>query len=304
MDKSEYNRLTAKIKLEIKKFKSSKWQNFCSNLNSLKQSDAKLWKAINTIDSSKKQPQKETCIEDNYGNLTKNGNETSTIFADYLEEIFKQTNDPSFDKTNFNRIKSKIKNLFQSNEAEILLTSSDEIKLTIKEKVGHHGAPGKDKITNKALKHLPEIYFPLITDLFNSSIKLSYVPKAWKQALVVMIPKPQKNHSKKSNHRPISLLTTLSKLLERIILTRIQKWLDESELLANIQSGFRSGRQTKDHILRIIQAGAVAFNKDQYLGAIFVDIEKAFDKVWHEGSKLKLFCKHAKLIENKFNKSV
>ena len=62
----------------------------------------------------------------------------------------------------------------------------------------------------------------------------------------------------------------------------------KSGLLANVQSGFRSGCQTKDHILRILQAGAVAFNKEQYLGALFVDIEKAFEKVCHEGLLYKL----------------
>ena len=71
------------------------------------------------------------------------------------------------------------------------------------------------------------------------------------------------------------------------MLVRILTWLESSNLLAICQSGFRKGRQTKDHILRLVQAGTSAFNKEQYLGALFVDIEKAFDKVWHKG----LLCK-------------
>ena len=98
-----------------------------------------------------------------------------------------------------------------------------------------------------------------------------------------MLPKPMKDHKRAENFRPISLLNTMSKLLERIILVRLRIWIATKELLSKYQCGFRHNKQTKDQILRIIQDALKAFNCNKYMGAIFIDIEKAFDKVWHSG---------------------
>ena len=114
------------------------------------------------------------------------------------------------------------------------------------------------------------------------------MPDQWKKAIVIMIPKPMKNHKDVSNYRPISLLNCFSKLLERVINERIQNWLISTHFLSDEQCGFRHHRQTKDHILRLLQDGQSAFNKKTKMGAIFIDIEKAFDKVWHDGLLYKL----------------
>ena len=117
----------------------------------------------------------------------------------------------------------KSSEFFKSNETQPILTTASEIKSIIQNNIGSHGAPGNDQITNKALKNLPEEYFSLLSTIFNASLTQKIIPAAWKSATVVMIPKPQKDHTQPSNHRPISLLTTMSKLLERIILARLQK---------------------------------------------------------------------------------
>ena len=103
-----------------------------------------------------------------------------------------------------------------------------------------------------------------------------------------MIPKPKKDHKNPDNYRPISLLNTLSKLFERVILNRLDEWIMKNNLISNVQSGFRRHRQTKDHLLRIIQTCQSSFNKNQKVGAVFIDIEKAFDSVWHSGLLFKL----------------
>ena len=127
-----------------------------------------------------------------------------------------------------------------------------------------------------------------LTKIINASIKIHYVPRSWKEATVVMLPKPMKDHKQPENYRPISLLNTLSQLLERIILVRLRAWISTNKILSKYQCGFRHNRQTKDQILRIIQEALKAFNLNEYMGAIFIDIEKAFDKVWHKGLLHKL----------------
>lgn len=103
-----------------------------------------------------------------------------------------------------------------------------------------------------------------------------------------MIPKPLKDPTLPDSYRPISLLNTLSKLLERIILNRLLKFINSNQILNVYQCGFRKNRQTKDQILRLIQSVRAGFNRNQFTGAIFIDIEKAFDKVWHRGLLYKL----------------
>jgi hypothetical protein len=122
-----------------------------------------------------------------------------------------------------------------------------------------------------------------LTNIFNASLRLGYVPALWKHAEVILIPKPDKDHSHPSNHRPISLLNTLSKPLERIVLARINKWVRNNNLLSNNQAGFRHTPPNKRHILRLIQDGLSAMNKEQYHGALFIDIKQAFDSLLHEG---------------------
>ena len=109
------------------------------------------------------------------------------------------------------------------------------------------------------------------------------MPKIWKEAVVTMLPKPFKDKFNDNRYRGISLLNKLSKILEGVVLNRARGWAESNELLSKFQCGFRNFRQTKDQILLIIQDGIVAFNKNKYMGAILVDIEKAFDKVWHNG---------------------
>ena len=107
-------------------------------------------------------------------------------------------------------------------------------------------------------------------------------------ATIIMIPKPLKDPTSPDSYRPISLLNTLSKILERVVLTRILKFTNANRIINIYQSGFRSHHQTKDQILRLVHAVKAGFNRNQKTGAVLIDIEKAFDKVWHKGLLYKM----------------
>ena len=106
----------------------------------------------------------------------------------------------------------------------------------------------------------------------------------------------EKKRSKKKNgiktdpnsYRPISMTSCLMRLLERLVLTRIRAFLDKNHLIINCQSGFRPKRQTKDNIFHLVQKVKENFNRGNETLAIFFDIEKAFDKMWHQGLLYKL----------------
>jgi hypothetical protein len=210
------------------------------------------------------------------------------IFANQQQSIFTEPSDQAFDVEFKDQVETHHPNLFNyATDNETELTTIDEITAEIKA-LRLRGAPGPDNITNLVLKRLPKNFKVKLTKIINASIKLHYIPRTWKEATVVMLPKPMKDHKQPENYRPISLLNTLSKLLERIILVRLRAWISTNKILSKYQCGFRHNRQTKDQILRIIQEALKAFNLNEYMGAIFIDIEKAFDKVWHKGLLHKL----------------
>ena len=104
-----------------------------------------------------------------------------------------------------------------------------------------------------------------------------------------MILKPGKNPTVVFSYRPISLISNLAKLLEKIINTRLTTYLEENNLISIHQSGFRKNRSTQDHIFRLRQDVKSNFNQNKLTGAILFDFSKAFDRTWHKGIVFKLY---------------
>ena len=116
------------------------------------------------------------------------------VFANNLEKTFKNENDTFFNPKVKERVDNSSINFFTKpeNETDPLLTNKNELTILIS-KLKSRGAPGEDAITNKVIKSLPDPFIDSITDIFNGSFKLSYMPARWKKAIVIMIPKPMKN---------------------------------------------------------------------------------------------------------------
>lgn len=285
--KTMLNKLDHEIKLAIKTYKQKKWEIFCSSLNSFQVSDSILWRKLRSIETSKEQKQRKTPILRSGSTLESDPESVANIFAENLEQVFENSDDPSFDINHKELIESNISGIFTKNETKIDEVNSFEVHQAIKN-LRSRGAPGEDGITNKCLKNLPVNALNILTSIFNFSLKFNHIPYNYKNATIIMIPKPMKDGLNPSNYRPISLLNTLSKLLERIIMNRLQYWIKEQNLITPLQCGFVRHRQTSDHLLRITQNGLESFNRNEKMGAIFVDIEKAFDKVWHDGLLYKL----------------
>lgn len=140
-----------------------------------------------------------------------------------------------------------------------------------------------DKITNKLLKHLPKKVHIYLCHLFNACLKLSYFPEAWKHAKVVAIPKPNKNPADALSYRPISLLSSLSKILEKILLQRLNKHIKDFQCIPNFQFGFREQHSTNHQLVRVVNYVKNGLKHKKSTGMVVLDIQKAFDCVWHNG---------------------
>ncbi|GFS97291.1 RNA-directed DNA polymerase from mobile element jockey [Trichonephila clavipes] len=117
---------------------------------------------------------------------------------------------------------------------------------------------------------------------------LRYFPNAWKTAVIIPILKPGKDPTRADSHRPISLLPILSKLAEKIISARLNDYLERNNILTPEQHGFRPRLSTSHQLLRVVEYIKDATDRNQYTAAVFLDIQKAFDRVWHTGLLYKL----------------
>ena len=125
-----------------------------------------------------------------------------------------------------------------------------------------------------------EIISPL-TYIFNSSLPNGIVPEKLKIAKVVPIFKKGQTDSL-NNYRPISLLPSLSKLLERLVYTRTLIFLNKCNILSDSQFGFRKKHTTTHAILTFIDKVAHAIDDAFHTIGVFLDFSKAFDTIDHD----------------------
>ena len=104
-----------------------------------------------------------------------------------------------------------------------------------------------------------------------------------------MLIKPDKPPSQTTSYRPISLLSAIMKLFERVIEKRLRKHLEDNGFFSKYQSGFRKSKSTNDHPFRLSQTIMESFNPGEHVIAAFLDVEKAFDNVWHNGLRYKIY---------------
>ena len=79
------------------------------------------------------------------------------------------------------------------------------------------------------------------------------------------------------------------KLLERVIEQRLRSYLEDMGFINKYQSGFRQAKSTDDHLFRLSHSAMESFNRREHVEAAFLDVEKAFDNVWHSGLRYRIF---------------
>ena len=150
-----------------------------------------------------------------------------------------------------------------------------------------------DHITNKIIRYLLHTLHIIIQDLTNICVFHGYHPRAWKRAWALMIHKPSRRSSDPCSYRPISLLCCLSKVFEAIMTKRGMSWAENTDQLPTEQSGFRKHHSTNDKLFELTQAVCQAQRLSTREDAVFLDIEKAFDMVWHNGLRYELLHMNA-----------
>jgi exonuclease III len=171
---------------------------------------------------------------------------------------------------------------------EFIQTNPDEIQSIIKTfDVGK--ASGPDGISIRLLKETSVSISPSLSKLLNKSFTLAKVPKIWKEANICPIFK-KTDRTKVENYRPISLLSCVGKIQERIVYRHLYKYLTKNNLLTWKNSGFKELDSAINQLLYITNNIHKALESGKEICMVFLDVSKAFDRVWHSGVLNKLRC--------------
>lgn len=274
-DKNILNNATQHLRREIQKLKNKNFNKYLSELSYDNKTDYSLWKATKQF----KRPVEQKCaVRNTEGNYAKSNIEKANMFAEYLETILNKDRDQN----------SQIMQETVNNDGEnIPHVTVDEVNNEIKQLVNKKSS-GYDLIRADLLKNLPNNGQILLTTLFNSAISLQYFPIHWKVAEIIMILKPGKNSYDVSSYRPISLLPVIGKLFEKIICRRLNSVIETRNLIPHHQFGFRKKHSTLEQVHRISHEIERTIECKEICSAVFLDVSKAFDAVWHPGLHYKL----------------
>jgi hypothetical protein len=196
----------------------------------------------------------------------------------------------------FSKVGSKIRDDIPTFRCkpEDLIPDYDETKTTLEfERIGPiwltdivKSFPSKsscdlDGISLKLLKNVIHQIVTPLSHIFNKSLELGIFPEKLKESRVVPIFKAG-DPKLADNYRPISLVNTLSKILEKIVSIKLTNHLQINKLLYKHQYGFQRGLSTELNLVQVVSKISKALNNGEYCIGVFLDLKKAFDVCSHD----------------------
>lgn len=146
---------------------------------------------------------------------------------------------------------------------------------------------GPDSLSFILFQQIPNKEIPNLLSFYNY-IWSNGIPMQWKHSYLIPILKPGKISTTPNSYRLIALTNCICKIMERMINKRLQQYLEKHKITKPYQSGFRPGHSTLDPLVALQSDISAALQDKEYCIAIFLDITKAFDSVWHRGILEKL----------------
>ncbi|CAF4874636.1 unnamed protein product [Pieris macdunnoughi] len=276
--KTQLNRLAERVKAELATHARRTWEH---SLGEATTEPTRLFQLCRRLYRT---PEPKRPLYDSNGVITYNDTDRAEIFAEHLQRQFSPNTATSLARVAEveSAVEARLTSPIPPDEAQIFFSPS-QVRKTIR-RLPLKKAPGPDGITHQALRHLPMRWIVALARLFTGILRTLHFPKTWKEGKVILIPKPGKDSTRPESYRPITLLSTQSKLFERLLLQRIQIYLQPRPE----QFGFRGEHSTTLQLTKVLFTAATALNKKNAAAAVMLDMEKAFDRVWHDGLVLKL----------------
>lgn len=235
-----------------------------------KHNTKKLWKTIkNVTNLNKPNDTPHELLRDGSNpelSINNVNNFFATIGSELAHKISVRQGQENFTCTSYNQGSFVLLNTTEAEIESVILNLKSDCSV------------GWDGISAKGLKAIKDVVVPPLTYLINSSLSTGVFPDALKKSLVIPIYKAGRRNCV-NNYRPISILTTISKVFEKIINVRLINYLESKKILSCAQFGFRKRKSTDDAIHEYVNFIVNKLDNKEKCLTIFLDLAKAFDTV-------------------------
>lgn len=259
----------------IRKLKN---QYNAQDLETNQRNPLKLWESIKRITHTTPKENKATGLT----KLKNSESESLDLVNDFFTSVGQRLSNRILSKNNESQLslasKVKLPNSDQPLKSFYLHpTTTEEVNSLILQ-LKNKSAPGSDGFTNILVKKIRDHIILPLTHILNLSLSTGLFPECWKTAVVTPIHKGGCTNDP-NNYRPISLLGTFSKLLERIVSKQLRHFLENNNLLSPSQFGFRQKKSTEQAVTLLTDKVSSYLDKNQSCLGVFLDLSKAFDTV-------------------------
>ena len=266
--RNTYNRLT----------RTSKQNYYASELTKYKYNAKKTWGILNTLIG-----RNNTLggIAESFkinGNITNDKKIISNKFCEFFSEIGNKyaSNIPPARKPFYRHLQNN------HNARSMFMSPTDEVEVcNIITSMKAKNSSGHDFISSKFIKSIQNSICKPLSIIFNKSFETGTIPKHMKIAKVIPIYKC-KEKNEMGNYRPISLLPSISKIIEKLVHKRLYSFCENNDILNDNQYGFRPKHSTIDAVSKFTADIVSSLEKNMTTYAVFLDLSKAFDTIDHD----------------------
>ena len=239
-----------------------------------------LWNNLKTL-SGKSPVHNNIHVHDNENNPIINKQEAAEFFNNHFSNVFKTSKSQvKLDTVHKSAITTFTSSKLKPDTMYEIPPISEDFILKQLKNLNTTKSTGLDEIGPRILKLSSEIIAKPLSHIFNLSIRKGWFPNNLKHAKIIPIHKKGSTHDV-NNYRPISILPTLSKILERHIASNLARFLEENNLLHVNQSGFRKNHSCETALVALMDEWLSAIDDHHVIGTVLLDLSKAFDMVNH-----------------------
>ena len=276
INRSAYDRLNRTVTAQLRKKRKQYFKDYFSRFRT---NSKKMWHGINlALEQTKNKKSLPSIIKGTDGKPIEGDKNIANAFAKYFETIPGKTKNkiPAYRHDYMYYM-----NRSKATDSYLVLndTNTKEVFKYIM-KLKNSSSPGPSNVPNMFLKKLGKPLSEVLTHIANRSMNSGYVPNAMK--IGKQTPVHKGGEICISNYRPITVCSSIAKILEKIVRDRVMGYIDRLKILNKSQFGFRSKHSTNHAVLNLTESTLELLEKGLKVGGTYLDIAKAFDSVNHD----------------------